>query len=133
MDFLDSRFQELIQEWHSVCDSRVPAKSYTTPSVAAITSTYDPGACNRLQQSCISGNLETEKCSQSWMPVSPVSYASCACQTPIYSLFSECQFNGNVSCSRTTADESNILGYSQCSYFWKGSVSDGPSMLGIPR
>jgi proline dehydrogenase len=34
---------------------------------------------------------------------------------------SECQYDGNISCKRTTAAESNIMGYSVCSYFWSGS------------
>lgn len=113
-----------MHDWHSVCDSRVPgASTLTTPPPASITSTYDFGACDRMAANCNSGDYMTNRCSDTWMPASPVSFLSCACQKPIYSLFSECQFNGNISCKRTSADETNIMGYRECSYFWTGSVS----------
>jgi hypothetical protein len=94
----------------------------TTPASPTITTTYDFSACQRLDMSCRSGDYETNQCSYTWMPSSSLSYVSCVCQPPIYSLMSECQYNGNISCKRTTAHESNILGYSVCSYFWSGSV-----------
>lgn len=119
----DSQFESRVRRWHSTCDSRLPSStSLTTPPVTSLTATYDFGACNRLYQSCASADYETNKCSQTWIPTSSLSYVSCACQPPVYSLFSECQYNGNISCKRTTAAESNIMGYSICSYFWSGSV-----------
>lgn len=120
----DSQFDSRVRRWHSTCDSRLPSTaSLTTPPVTSLTATYDFGACNRLEESCVSAGYEINKCSQTWMPTSSLSYVSCACQPPVYSLFSECQYNGNISCKRTTAAESNIMGYSICSYFWSGSVS----------
>ncbi|KAF2473546.1 uncharacterized protein BDR25DRAFT_217272 [Lindgomyces ingoldianus] len=117
----DSQFDYRVEHWHETCDSRV-ATSFTTPPVTSLTATYDFNACQRLHQSCVSGDYETNKCSQTYLPMSSMSYVSCICQPPIYSLVSECQYNGNISCKRTTAAESNILGYSVCSYFWSGSV-----------
>lgn len=117
----DPQYDQRISQWHSTCDSRMTS-SMTTPPLPTITTTYDFQACSRLQQSCLSGDYETNLCSRKHMPTSSLSYASCVCQPPVYSLFSECQYNGNISCKRTTAAESNILGYSICSYFWSGSV-----------
>ncbi|KAH8690409.1 hypothetical protein GQ44DRAFT_780447 [Phaeosphaeriaceae sp. PMI808] len=116
----DPQFDYRAKHWHDTCDSRLTT-SLTTPSVTSLTATYDFGACQRLQQSCIRANYETNKCSQTYMPTSSMSFLSCACQPPVYSLMSECQYNGNISCKRTTAAESNIWGYSVCSYFWSGS------------
>jgi hypothetical protein len=118
----DNQFNQKIARWHSTCDSRI-SSSVTTPALPTITDPYDFGACSRLYLSCVSADRETNLCSQKHLPTSSLSYISCACQPPIYSLFSECQYNGNVSCKRTTAAESNILGYSVCSHFWSGSVS----------
>ena len=118
----DPQFDNKIRQWHSTCDQRI-SSSMTTPALPTITASYDFGACARLQKSCISGDYETNKCSLKYLPTSSLSYASCVCQPPVYSLFSECQYNGNISCKRTTAAESNILGYPVCSYFWTGSVS----------
>ncbi|ERF72931.1 hypothetical protein EPUS_05012 [Endocarpon pusillum Z07020] len=130
----DPQFDNKIRQWHSVCDKRI-SSSMTTPHVSTITATYDFGACNRLQLSCISADYETNKCSNEYMPTASLSYISCICQPPVYSLFSECQYNGNISCKRTTAAESNIMGYSVCSYFWSGSQTlssiDLTSFLGI--
>ncbi|OQU98774.1 hypothetical protein CLAIMM_04504 [Cladophialophora immunda] len=130
----DSSFQANIDEWHSQCDDRVNS-TMTTPPLPTITQTYDFGACSRLYQSCLRGDYETRLCSDRYLPSSSLSYASCVCQPPVYSLFSECQYNGNISCKRTTAAESNIMGYSICSYFWSGSETlssiDLTSYLGI--
>ncbi|ORY12581.1 hypothetical protein BCR34DRAFT_600472 [Clohesyomyces aquaticus] len=130
----DPQFEYKVKRWHEACDSRMTT-TLTTPPVTSLTATYDFGACSRLQRSCIRGDYETNKCSQTYLPSSSLSYASCACQPSIYSLFSECQYNGNISCKRTTAAESNILGYSYCSYFWSGSETlssiDLTSALGI--
>ena len=115
-------FSLKVDAWHTACDSRLGSSSVTTPASPTITTTYDFNACERLELSCRSGDYETNKCSYTWMPSSSLSYVSCVCQPPIYSLMSECQYNGNISCKRTTAYESNILGYSVCSYFWSGSV-----------
>lgn len=117
----DGQFAMKVSRWHELCDPRI-STTVTTPHTPTITTTYDMNACFRLEQSCRSADYETNKCSMTWMPSSSLSYVSCICQPPIYSLFSECQYNGNVSCKRTTADESNIMGYSVCSYFWSGSV-----------
>lgn len=130
----DPQFDNKIRQWHSTCDQRI-SSSMTTPALPTITASYDFGACARLQKSCISGDYETNKCSLKYMPTSSLSYASCVCQPPVYSLFSECQYNGNISCKRTTAAESNIVGYAVCSYFWTGSETlssiDLTSFLGI--
>lgn len=120
----DPQFKQRISQWHSICDSRLSSMSspMTTPPLHSITTTYDFNACSRLYQSCLSADYETNLCSQKHLPTSSLSYLSCACQRPVYSLFSECQYNGNISCKRTTAAESNILGYSFCSHFWPDSV-----------
>lgn len=117
----DAQFEDRIARWHATCDARMTT-TMTTPAVTSLTATYDFGACSRLEGSCISADYETNKCSATFLPTSSISFLSCVCQPPIYSLMSECQYNGNISCKRTTADESNILGYSTCSYFWTGSV-----------
>lgn len=119
----DAQFDYRVKNWHDTCDSRLTSSALTTPPVTSLTATYDFGACERLHGSCISADYETNKCSQIFMPSSSLSYVSCACQPPVYSLMSECQYNGNISCMRTSAAESNIYGYSICSYFWSGSVS----------
>jgi hypothetical protein len=118
----DSRFTELLNEWHTQCDSRVDF-SATSPAIATLTTTYDVAACNRLSLSCASGDYETNQCSSSFMPASTTAYLSCACRPSVYSLFSECMYNGNISCLATSAAESNILGYSICPYFREGAVS----------
>jgi len=121
MAILDPAIDENIRQWHEACDARVP--SVTAPPVPTITDPFNPQECFRLARSCKSANYETDRCSMSWLPLSSISYASCACQPPIYSLFSECMYNGNISCKHTTAHETNIIGYRECSYFWSGSVS----------
>ena len=118
----DPQFDDKVRRWHAACDDRL-STTITTPAEPTLTTTYDFNACNHLYQSCVSADHETTECSYKYLPTSAVSYTSCACQPRIYSLFSECQYNGNVSCKRTTAAESNIWGYSFCSYFWSGSVS----------
>lgn len=117
----DTLYNLRVSQWHSTCDSRI-SSSMTTPSLPTLKTTYDFQACGRLQRSCLSGDYETNLCSQKYLPTSGLSYVSCVCQPPVHSLFSECQYNGNISCKRTTAAESNILGYPVCSYFWSGSV-----------
>ena len=117
----DPSFNLRIKQWHSVCDKHI-SSSMTIPIEPTITTTYDFGACGRLEQSCLSADYETNLCSNKYLPTSSLSYASCVCQPPIYSLFSECQYNGNISCKQATGIESNIIGYSVCSYFWSGSV-----------
>ncbi|KAH8585410.1 hypothetical protein B0O99DRAFT_530952 [Bisporella sp. PMI_857] len=117
----DPQFDEKIRIWHAACDSRLTS-TMTTPTEPTLTTTYDFGACNRLYQSCASADYETNQCSYKYPSTSSMSFTSCVCQPPVYSLMSECQYNGNVSCKRTTAAESNIWGYSTCSYFWSGSV-----------
>lgn len=119
----DSQFDYRVKHWHDTCDSRLTSTVMTTPPVTSLTATYDFGACERLHGSCIKADYETNRCSELHMPTSSLSFVSCACQPPVYSLMSECQYNGNVSCLRTSAAESNIYGYSICSYFWSGSVS----------
>jgi hypothetical protein len=118
----DPAFNQKIKQWHSTCDKYIRS-SMTIPIEPTITTTYDFGACTRLQQSCLSADYETNLCSNKYLPTSSLSYASCACQPPVYSLFSECQYNGNISCKQATGVESNIIGYSVCSYFWPGSVN----------
>jgi hypothetical protein len=118
----DSQFDVKIQNWHAACDDRLTT-TMTTPAEPTLTATYDFGACNRLYQSCASADYETNQCSSKYLYTSSMSFTSCACQPRVYSLCSECQYNGNVSCKRTTAAESNIWGYSFCSYFWSSSVS----------
>jgi hypothetical protein len=118
----DSRFTELINEWHSHCDSRI-SFSASSPAASTLTTTYNTGACQSLYLSCARGDYETNQCSSSLMPASTTEYLSCVCQPRIYSLFSECMYNGNISCLATSAAESNILGYSICPYFRPGAVS----------
>ncbi|KAF2260342.1 hypothetical protein CC78DRAFT_584903 [Lojkania enalia] len=129
----DPQFDEKVKRWHEACDERITT-SLTTPVVTSLTATYDFGACQRLHESCLSADYETNRCSETYLPTSSMSFLSCCCQPPIYSLVSECQFNGNISCKRTSAAESNIMGYSYCSYFWSGSETlssvDFTSVLG---
>ncbi|KAK3385643.1 hypothetical protein B0H63DRAFT_186131 [Podospora didyma] len=121
-------FDDNIREWHKACDGRLASVSttITNPPQPTLTATYDPGACDRLAQSCFSADRETNACSNEWLPTSSVSFVSCACQPPVYSLMSECMYNGNVSCKLQPAYESNILGYRECSYFWTGSETLPP-------
>ena len=90
---LDAQFEKNIRDWHQVCDGRLATQTttVTTPPEPTLTSTYDLSACSRLAQSCYSANYETNLCSQSWLPSSSLSFVSCTCQPPVYSLFSECQ------------------------------------------
>jgi hypothetical protein len=118
----DPQFEVKIQDWHNACDGRLTT-TMTTPAEPTLTTTYDFGACNRLYQSCMSADYETRQCSSKYPHTSSMSFTSCACQPRIYSLCSECSYNGNVSCMRTSAAESNIWGYSFCSSFWSTSVS----------
>src|SRR4051812_10787879 len=45
----DPQFDDKIRRWHSTCDQRI-SSSITTPKVSTITTTYDFGACGRLQK-----------------------------------------------------------------------------------
>lgn len=117
----DSSFQSLISAWYTSCTSLTFTPS--TLPVSTITTTYNFDACYSLGLSCTSANYETNLCSDSYLPAQTTEYLSCVCALPVYSLFSECQYNGNVSCSETSAAESNILGWSFCSYFRPGAVS----------
>jgi len=122
---LDPQFDDNIRGWHQACDGRLATKTttITTPPEPTLTSTYDLGACNRLATSCFSGDYETNLCSRSWLPTSSLSFISCTCRPPVYSLMSECFYNGNISCKLEPGYKTNIPGYSQCPYFWSGSVS----------
>ena len=123
MSILDGQFDDNIRQWHEGCDEHLASSTITTPPEPTLTRTWNPVDCSRLATSCFSADYETNLCSRSWLPESSVSYASCACQPPIYSLVSQCQYDGNITCKHTTADKSNIMGYRECSYFWSGSVS----------
>jgi hypothetical protein len=121
----DIAFEDLTVQWHAECDSRVP--TVTTPPTAVITASLDPGACSELYISCESALFEITQCSQSETIAS--SLLSCVCQPKIANLRSECAYDGNISCVLTTADTSNILGYSICLdyvswdfFFFPGSV-----------
>jgi hypothetical protein len=121
----DSSFQSLISAWHTSCTSLLTTLTFTpsTLPLSTLTSTYDFGACYSLALSCTSANYETDLCSTSYLPAETTEYLSCVCAESVYSLFSECQYDGNVSCSATPAAKSNILGWSFCSYFRPGAVS----------
>jgi len=125
MPLFDSSFSSLITEWHASCTAYLTSLTFTPTALAVstLTSTYDINQCYSLGLSCTSADLETNLCSASYLPASTSAYLSCACAEPVYSLFSECQYNGNISCLATPAAESNILGFSFCSYFWPGAVS----------
>jgi hypothetical protein len=127
LTILEDPINENIAAWHQVCDPRLASTTtITTPPEPTLTSTYNVRECLRLAGSCYSADLETNRCRREWLPTSSVSFISCACQPPIHSLMSECQFNGNVSCKLEPAAESNILGYRECSYFWTGSETVPP-------
>ncbi|KAM7211499.1 hypothetical protein V8F06_013119 [Rhypophila decipiens] len=124
MAIFDSEFDQNMADWHQYCDPRTTVTE--PPPVPTLTATMNPDDCFRLAESCYRADYSTNLCMQSWLPESSVSFVSCACQKPIYSLFSECQYNGNVSCYLQPAHESNILGYRECSYFWTGSETLPP-------
>ena len=121
---LDSQFDDNIR-WHQACDDRLATKTttITTPPEPTLTTTYDLGACNRLAQTCFSGDYETNLCSRSWLPASSLSFVSCTCRPPVYSLMSEGFYNWNISCKLEPGYKTNIPGYNKCPYFWTGSVS----------
>ena len=118
----DREFEYKVKRWHEQCDDRMTT-SVTTPIVTSLTTTWDIRECQRLQSSCMSADYETNLCSQTYLPSSSLSFISCECQPSVWSLISECQYDGNISCKRTTAAESNIYGYSFCSSFWSRSVN----------
>ncbi|KAK0627990.1 hypothetical protein B0T14DRAFT_513632 [Immersiella caudata] len=128
LDYLDGPINGNIDAWHQACDPRLASRltTLTTPPEPTLTSTYNSAECYRLAGSCYSADLETNRCRRQWLPTSSISFVSCACQPPIHSLMSECQYNGNISCKLEPATESNILGYRECSYFWTGSETLPP-------
>ncbi|KAK0712130.1 hypothetical protein B0H67DRAFT_555978 [Lasiosphaeris hirsuta] len=126
MNFADVLIDQNINDWHEICDPRLTSTTITAPPEPTLTSTYNVEECYRLAGSCYRADYETNLCMRSWLPSSSVSFISCACQPPIYSLMSECQFNGNISCKLEPAYESNILGHRECSYFWTGSETLPP-------
>lgn len=120
----DGMFSSLTNEWHTECSSRTSLTfTPSTLPVSQLTTTWDAGACSSLALSCTSADYETNLCSSTYLPLSSSAYLSCACKEPIRSLFSECQYNGNISCKATPAAESNIIGFSVCPYFQPGAVS----------
>ncbi|KAK4448706.1 hypothetical protein QBC34DRAFT_406610 [Podospora aff. communis PSN243] len=124
---IDDVINKNIADWHQACDPRLASfTTITTPPEPTLTSTYNVAECYRLAGSCYSADRETNLCRRQWLPTSSISFISCACQPPIHSLMSECQYNGNISCKLEPAAESNILGYRECSYFWMGSETLPP-------
>lgn len=132
-NILDAQFDSNIRGWHRACDERLVTKTtiITTPPEPTLTSTYDLGACSRLAQSCYSADYETNLCSRSWLPSSSLSFVSCTCQPPVYSLMSECVYNGNISCKLEPGYKTNIPGYKECPYFWSGSVRPGAVLAAL--
>ncbi|KAH6699968.1 hypothetical protein BKA61DRAFT_582805 [Leptodontidium sp. MPI-SDFR-AT-0119] len=123
MPLLDTMFSSLTNDWHTQCSAHLGTLSFTpsTLPVSTLTTTWDAADCSRLALSCTSADYETNLCSSTYLPARTTEYLSCVCREPVYSLFSECQFNGNISCKATSAAESNILGYKECSYFRSGA------------
>jgi hypothetical protein len=121
----DSSFESLISAWHTSCTSLLTSLTFTPSSlpVSTITTTYNFDACYSLASSCTSADYETNLCSNSYLPAQTTEYLTCVCAESVYSLFSECQYDGNVSCLATPAAESNILGWAFCSYFRAGAAS----------
>lgn len=121
----DNLFESLISEWHSSCTYLLTSLTFTPSSLPlpTLTSSYDVGVCISLSLSCNRADYETSLCSHSYLPRQTVPYLSCVCAEPIYTLFSQCQYDSNVSCLHTSAAKSNILGWSFCSYFRPGAVS----------
>ncbi len=122
---MDIMFSSLTNDWHTQCSAHLGTLSFTptTLPVSSLTTTWAAADCSRLALSCTSADYETNLCSSTYLPAQTTEYLSCVCREPVYSLFSECQYNGNISCKATSAAESNILGYSVCSYFRSGAVS----------
>jgi len=130
-------FSSLTNEWHTECSARLTSLTFTptTLPVSTLTTTWDAAICSSLALSCTSADYETNLCSSTYLPARTTEYLSCVCKEPIYSLMSECQYNGNISCLATSATESNILGYSVCPYFRPGASTlpsvDLTSLIGI--
>ncbi|PVH78371.1 hypothetical protein DL98DRAFT_590492 [Cadophora sp. DSE1049] len=138
MPLMDIMFSSLTNDWHTQCSAHLGTLSFTptTLPVSTLTTTWDAADCSRLALSCTSADYETNLCSSTYLPAQTTEYFSCVCREPVYSLFSECQYNGNISCKATSAAESNILGYSVCSYFRSGASTLPPvdltSLIGGP-
>ncbi|KAH9210189.1 hypothetical protein DL95DRAFT_466092 [Leptodontidium sp. 2 PMI_412] len=138
MPLMDIMFSSLTNDWHTQCSAHLGTLSFTptTLPVSSLTTTWAAADCSRLALSCTSADYETNLCSSTYLPAQTTEYLSCVCREPVYSLFSECQYNGNISCKATSAAESNILGYSVCSYFRSGASTLPPvdltSLIGGP-
>ncbi|KAH7304876.1 hypothetical protein BKA65DRAFT_205305 [Rhexocercosporidium sp. MPI-PUGE-AT-0058] len=138
MPLMDIMFSSLTNEWHTQCSAHLGTLSFTptTLPVSTLTTTWNAADCSRLALSCTSADYETSLCSSTYLPAQTTEYLSCVCREPVYSLFSECQYNGNISCKATSAAESNIMGYSVCSYFRSGASTLPPvdltSLIGDP-
>jgi hypothetical protein len=109
---LDPSIQSGIDQWHSICDGRIPF-SPTTPAVSSITASFIPSNCLAAEAACASAAAGNSACSVSYAGKSQTeSFSSCLCQPSILSQEYTCAFLGNMSCQQTSAALSNMAEYS---------------------
>lgn len=107
----DSSAQAVLADWHSDCDTFITF-SPTTPPLTSLTATFNQQICTALASSCLSFDVESSSCSDSYTAFTDLK--SCICRPSMLSLASECRYDGNISCKSTTAALSNIVLFSQC-------------------
>jgi hypothetical protein len=88
--------------------------SFTTPLVTSLATTYDVLNCESIGQSCLQVLQVSSTCS-SMYALYTQDLDSCLCQSSILSLASVCEYDGNVSCKRTTANIQSVYGWGSCS------------------
>lgn len=114
----DSDFDQVIAAWHEKCDSHL-STPVTTPVIAEPTITAGIDVCPSIIESCNRWIQETSACESSFTRGADIN--SCECRPSLVSLASVCEFDGNVSCSITTAESSNLWAWNNC-----------PSLRGLP-
>lgn len=115
-------FELAVADWHSSCDTYLSA-SLTTPVLSALSSTRvglaDPAYCDAVQSTCLIEHQIGARCSTQHPgffseSVALQGFSSCFCQPSIIPIASVCEYDGNVTCLRTSAALSNMYAWKMC-------------------
>ncbi len=103
--------------WESLCATYI-TYTPTTPVLRQASTTYDDAFCGTIVSgACSLAEDALNSCSNI---ANPTSSTSCMCDSAILKYEYTCEYIGNFSCFATTAELTNLFGYSECANF--GSV-----------
>ena len=108
--------QEIISDWHVLCDNSISFKPTTPSTVVLSSTTYNSEACTAAESACNIGTSLGSSCVMDH-PASaqPEQFSSCICRPQMLSAASVCQYDGNKTCFGVPAALNNIPQWSFCS------------------